>query len=116
MQEINNRNKKINGAPLKEAAIILTSGKFDSRNAKTAFGLVRKSEHYEILAVIDQNTAGQDAGGIVDGKPVDIPIHASIKDFISAHSSKLKNAPEESGRGRPPGRPRCSLRGPTSCR
>ena len=99
MQEINNRNKKINGAPLKEAAIILTSGKFDSRNAKTAFGLVRKSEHYEILAVIDQNTAGQDAGDIVDGKPVDIPIHASIGDFIRFHSSKLKIVPEESGRG-----------------
>ena len=84
---------------MKETAIILTSGKFNSRNAKTAFGLIRTSEQYDILAVIDQNTAGQDAGEIVDGKAVDIPIHASIKDFISAHSSKLKNAPEESGRG-----------------
>ena len=97
---------------MKETAIILTSGKFNSRNAKTAFGLIRTSEQYNILAVIDQNTAGQDAGEIVDGKAVDIPIHASIKDFINAHSSKLKNAPEESGRGRPPGRPRSHTRAP----
>ena len=29
---------------LKDSAIILTSGMFNSRNAKTAFGLVRHSE------------------------------------------------------------------------
>ena len=84
---------------MKEAAILLTSGKFDSHNAKTAFGLVRKSEHYDILAVIDQNTAGKDAGELVDGKAVDIPVHASIKDFLRSQSTKNKTTPEECGRG-----------------
>ena len=74
---------------MKEVAILLTSGKFDSHNAKTAFGLVRKSEHYDILAVIDQNTAGKDAGELVEGKAVDIPVHASIKDFL--HTQSIKN-------------------------
>ncbi len=84
---------------MKEAAILLTSGKFNSRNAKTAFGLVRKSEHYDILAVIDQNTAGKDAGELVDGKAVDIPVHASIKDFLRSQSSKHNITPEECGIG-----------------
>ena len=53
---------------MKDSAIILTSGMFNSRNAKTAFGLIRHSEKYRILAVIDQNFAGQDAGEIVTGK------------------------------------------------
>ncbi|MBT4184805.1 MAG: DUF1611 domain-containing protein, partial [Deltaproteobacteria bacterium] len=53
---------------MKEEAIILTSGLFDSHNAKTAFGLIRNSEQYQILAVIDQNFAGQDAGKLVDGQ------------------------------------------------
>ena len=47
---------------MKDSAIILTGGMFNSRNAKTAFGLIRHSEKYRILAVIDQNYAEQDAG------------------------------------------------------
>jgi len=84
---------------LKEEAIILTSGLFDSHNAKTAFGLIRNSEQYEILAVIDQNFAGQDAGKLVDGQVLDIPIHATINEFLRARSSRNKLVLEESGRG-----------------
>ena len=84
---------------MKEEAIILTSGKFDSQNAKTAFGLVRKSEHYDILAVIDQNTAGRDAGELVDGKAFEIPVHGSIKEFLRSQSLKHNATPEECGRG-----------------
>ena len=84
---------------MKEEAIILTSGLFDSHNAKTAFGLIRNSEQYEILAVIDQNFAGQDAGKLVDGQVLDIPIHVTINEFLRARSSRNKLALEESGRG-----------------
>lgn len=84
---------------MKEEAIILTSGLFDSHNAKTAFGLIRNSEQYEILAVIDQNFAGQDAGKLVDGQVLDIAIHATINEFLRARSSRNKLALEESGRG-----------------
>ena len=57
---------------MQDSAIILTSGMLNSRNAKTAFGLVRHSEKYRILAVIDQNLAGKDAGEIVTGKSLNI--------------------------------------------
>ena len=84
---------------MKEAAIILTCGIFNSQNAKTAFGLVRNSEYYDILAVIDQNFSGQDAGEFVEGKFLDIPIHATINDFLRAQSTKLQLALEDCGRG-----------------
>ena len=74
---------------MKEVAILLTIGKFDFHIAKTAFGLVRKSEHYDILAFIDQNTAEKEAGELDDGKAVDIPVDASIKDFL--HTQSIKN-------------------------
>ena len=84
---------------MKHSAIILTSGMFNSRNAKTAFGLVRHSEKYRILAVIDQNLAGQDAGEIVTGKNLNIPIYASIKVFLREQKSKLNIAAEKFARG-----------------
>ena len=84
---------------MKDSAIILTSGLFNSRNAKTAFGLVRHSEKYNILAVIDRNLAGQDAGEIVTGKHLNIPIHASIKIFLREQSSNLNIAAEKFARG-----------------
>ena len=84
---------------MKESAIILTCGVFNSRNAKTAFGLVRNSEYYDILAVIDKNFAGQDAGELVDGKSLEIPIFATVNDFIRLQSAKLNLALEEYGRG-----------------
>ncbi|MBC8259239.1 MAG: DUF1611 domain-containing protein [SAR324 cluster bacterium] len=84
---------------MKESAIVLTSGLFKSHNAKTAFGLIRNSEQYDILAVIDQNSAGEDAGKLVDGKVLEIPIHSTLKDFLRSCSSRLNLTPEECGRG-----------------
>ncbi len=84
---------------MKDFAIILTSGLFNPRNAKTAFGLLRKSEKYKILAVIDKNYAGKDAGELVQGKNLGIPILPSIKDFEEYHSSKLKIDPAGSLKG-----------------
>ncbi|MBG55996.1 MAG: hypothetical protein CL935_02555 [Deltaproteobacteria bacterium] len=84
---------------MKDSAIILTSGMFNSRNAKTAFGLVRHSEKYRIIAVIDQNYSGQDAGEIVTGKKLNIPIHSSIKVFLREQNSKLNISAEKFARG-----------------
>ena len=84
---------------MKDYAIILTSGLFNLRNAKTAFGLVRHSEKYRIIAVIDKNFAGQDAGKIVTGKNLNIPIHSSIKDFFREQKSKLNLEAENFTRG-----------------
>jgi len=84
---------------LKREAIILTCGLFDSHNAKTAFGLIRNSEQYEIVAVIDRKFAGKDAGELVVGQVLDIPIHITINEFLKNRSLKYNLALEESGRG-----------------
>jgi len=56
----------------KEKAIILTNGMLDTMNAKTAHGLLRGSERFEVLAVIDYKFAGKDAGELMDGKPIGV--------------------------------------------
>ncbi|MFL2772354.1 MAG: hypothetical protein ACJ0DH_02050 [bacterium] len=61
-------------ATISGTAIVLAPGHFNSDRAKTAFGLVRGSERFHVLAVIDSITAGQDAGDIVDSKKRDIPV------------------------------------------
>ena len=71
---------------MKDLAIILTSGLFNPRNAKTAFGLLRKSEKYKILAVIDKNSAGKDAGELALGTNLGIPIFPTIKNFENYNS------------------------------
>ena len=65
-------------------AIIITQGLFATNKAKTAHGLVRDSSRYRILAVIDEASAGQDAGAVLDGIPRNIPVYASIADFQQA--------------------------------
>ncbi|MHC4457400.1 MAG: DUF1611 domain-containing protein [Planctomycetota bacterium] len=67
-------------------AIIYCQGAFNTPNGKTAHGLVRFTRRYQVLSVIDSRYAGQDAGSVLDGKPNNIPIDATIEDAIrTAH-------------------------------
>lgn len=70
----------------KSNAIVITGGYLDSGNAKTAHGLIRGSDRFNILAIIDHHCAGQDAGVILDGTPRNIPVFATIDEFGAAHS------------------------------
>lgn len=63
-------------------AIILTNGLLVTNDAKTAHGLIRGTERYEIVGVIDPPTAGQDAGTVLDGKHRNIPIFLSLADTL----------------------------------
>ncbi len=63
-------------------AIILTNGLLVTNDAKTAHGLIRGTERYEIVGVIDPPTAGQDAGTVLDGKHRNIPIFLSLADAL----------------------------------
>ncbi|WP_218080587.1 DUF1611 domain-containing protein [Anthocerotibacter panamensis] len=56
--------------------------------SKTAHGLVRGTERYKILAVIDGPTAGRDAGEVLDGLARGIPIYATISDLLQASPVK----------------------------
>lgn len=55
-------------------AIVYCEGNFGSIDGKTANGLVRHSERYKIVSIIDSAKAGLDAGVVLDGKPKSIPI------------------------------------------
>ena len=59
----------------KQPALVLASGGFNGKLAKTAFGLIRSSERFQIVGVLDPEQAGQEAGQIVDGKDRRIGIY-----------------------------------------
>jgi uncharacterized NAD-dependent epimerase/dehydratase family protein len=66
-------------------AIIYCQGMFNTPYGKTAHGLVRFTNRYKILSVVDAKYAGQDAGYVLDKKPCAIPVFASIENaFIDA--------------------------------
>lgn len=60
-------------------AIVLTDGLLMSSDAKTAHGLIRGTERFDIIGVVDcQSTEGKDAGALLDGKHRGIPVFASM--------------------------------------
>lgn len=70
--------------PLGSTAITYCEGQFGEQDGKTANGLVRHSEKYEILSVIDSRQAGVDAGEFLDGTPNGIPVLASLDAAVAA--------------------------------
>ncbi|MEZ4888133.1 MAG: DUF1611 domain-containing protein [Chitinophagales bacterium] len=68
-------NKRIDGQ-----AIVYCDGAFNTPNGKTAHGLVRFTERYEVLALIDHTYAGQDTGEVLDGKKNGIAAFVSFED------------------------------------
>lgn len=69
-------------------AIIYCEGHFGAPDGKTANGLVRHSEKYRILSVIDSTRSGSDAGRALTDKPNGIPIFADLSDAV-AHASSV---------------------------
>jgi uncharacterized NAD-dependent epimerase/dehydratase family protein len=66
---------------VKSNAIVITGGYLDTGNAKTAHGLIRGTDRFNIVGVIDQKHPGRDAGEVLDGMKRDIPVYSSIADF-----------------------------------
>ncbi len=77
---------------MKPKAIIITGGTLHQSIAKTAHGLIRTTSRYEIVGVIDKNSAGRDAGEVVDKIHRGIPVYADIKEFIAHSPVKADNA------------------------
>ena len=73
-------------------AIVLCDGYYATDNGKTAHGLVRGSERYRLLGLVDPPTAGRDAGEVLDGRPRGIPIFASIGEALAKLPSKPDHA------------------------
>lgn len=66
----------------KPTAIVITSGFLDTNSAKTAHGLIRGTDRFEIVGVIDAKSHGKDAGEVLDGKRRNIPVYESIESFL----------------------------------
>ncbi|MEM7372025.1 MAG: DUF1611 domain-containing protein [Bacteroidota bacterium] len=69
-------------------ALVLTLTELPGIQAKTAHGLIRDSERFEILGVIDHAHAGQDAGEVVDGVHMGIPVVNSRVEFEAQSGKK----------------------------
>ncbi|MGO2683053.1 DUF1611 domain-containing protein [Microbacterium sp.] len=73
--------------PVGSTAIVYCEAQFGEQDGKTANGLVRHSEKYEILGVIDSRNAGADAGSFLDGRANGIPILNNLREAI-AHAGQ----------------------------
>jgi uncharacterized NAD-dependent epimerase/dehydratase family protein len=69
-------------------AIVLTDGLLMTSDAKTAHGLIRGTERFDIIGLVDgEANAGKDAGELLDGKHRGIPVFATME----AALEKLNN-------------------------
>jgi len=69
--------------PRVATAIIYCEANFGDIDGKTANGLIRRSEKYQILSVIDSKQAGLDTGMVLDNKPNSIPICRDLDDSLA---------------------------------
>jgi uncharacterized NAD-dependent epimerase/dehydratase family protein len=69
-------------------AIVLTNGILTHSDAKTAHGLIRGTERFTIVGVVDDaSTAGKDAGELLDGKHRQIPIYATLAEALATEQA-----------------------------
>ncbi|EFQ83372.1 hypothetical protein HMPREF0063_11645 [Aeromicrobium marinum DSM 15272] len=66
-------------------AFVYCEGQFGEQDGKTANGLVRFSERYEIVGVLDSRLAGTDAGQVLDAVPNGIPVLAGLAEAVERH-------------------------------
>ena len=69
-------------------AIIYCEANFGAIDGKTANGLVRHSEKYVILSVIDSEKAGLDTGMLLDNRPNAIPICGNLSEALE-HAGRV---------------------------
>jgi uncharacterized NAD-dependent epimerase/dehydratase family protein len=72
----------------KPNAIIVTNGALAKSDGKTAHGLIRGTDRFNIIGVIDPVHAGEDAGIVLDGKHRSIPIYGTIADCVHKSNEK----------------------------
>jgi len=68
-------------------AIVYCEGAFNTPNGKTAHGLVRFTNRYRVLSVVDSRYAGRDAGEVLDSRANRIPIFGSLEQAVKEADS-----------------------------
>lgn len=69
-------------------AIVYCENNFGQIDGKTANGLVRHSDKYQVLSVIDSTQCGVDSGELLDDKPNGIPIYANLVEAFAKAETK----------------------------
>lgn len=72
------------GEPYEGTAVILADDMVNGENCKTTHALIRKSNRYQILGVVDACNTGNDAGVLLDGVKRDIAVYSSIENMVEA--------------------------------
>jgi uncharacterized NAD-dependent epimerase/dehydratase family protein len=73
-------------------AIVYCEGAYNTPNGKTAHGLIRFTNRYRILSVVDSRYAGRDAGEVIDLKVNGIPIFSSVQQAVMEADSHTRPA------------------------
>ena len=82
-QELGNLKRQTQkNTKLLKTAIVYCEANFGSIDGKTANGLIRHSEKYKILSVIDSEKTGMDTGLVLDNEPNGIPICHDLADSL----------------------------------
>jgi uncharacterized NAD-dependent epimerase/dehydratase family protein len=77
--------------PIDGDAIVYCHNAFNTPNGKTAHGLVRFTRRYRVSSVIDAAWAGADAGEVLDGVHVGIPVVRNLEEALAdAHDRERR--------------------------
>lgn len=71
-----------------EPVIVYTDGLLHTIAAKTCHGLLRGSDRFRPVAVVDGKHGGEDAGLAIGPKPVGVPVYASLEEGLEALSER----------------------------
>lgn len=67
----------------KETAIVYSEGSFGKKAGEITNDLIRQSDRFKIMAIIDSTKAGQDSGSCLYGKKNGIPICSNLSQAIA---------------------------------
>jgi uncharacterized NAD-dependent epimerase/dehydratase family protein len=73
---------------MKDTALVLTNGRLATSDAKTAHGLIRGTERFNIVGIVDAVSTGKDAGEVLDGRVRNIPVFESINAYLNHSGQK----------------------------
>lgn len=75
---------------MKETALLYCEGQFGESDGKTANGLIRRSQKYQVTCVIDSTKTGMDAGKVLEGVNNGIPIYRDLSEAMDQLSEVPK--------------------------
>jgi uncharacterized NAD-dependent epimerase/dehydratase family protein len=68
---------------MKNPVVVLANGQYQTPNGKVAHGLVRDSDRFDVMAVVEPALEGRDAGEVLDGQSRGIPIVSNLDEALA---------------------------------